>query len=112
MARNGHNRAILANLLVFQVKDPLSSQQKKKKKDHQPRVGGAEVKNPPADAGDVRDTGSVPRSGRYPGVGNGNPLQYSCWENPTDRGAWQVIVDGIAKESDTTERMNTHTHQC
>ena len=45
-------------------------------------LGGAEVKNPPADAGDVRDTGSVPGSGRYPGVGNGTPLQYFCLEYP------------------------------
>ena len=68
------------------------------------------VKNPPAIARDVRVVGIIPGSGRYPGVGNGNPLQYSCLENPMDRGAWQAIVDGIAKESDTTERMNTHTH--
>ena len=46
------------------------------------------VKNPPANAGDVRDTGSVPGSGRYPGGGHGNPLQYSCLENSMDRGAW------------------------
>ena len=45
------------------------------------------VKNLPANAGDTRDTGSVPRSGRSSGEGNGNPLQYSCLENPMDRGA-------------------------
>ena len=44
------------------------------------------VKNPPAKAGDVRDTGLIPGSGRSPGVANGNPLHYSCLENPTDRG--------------------------
>ena len=44
------------------------------------------VKNPPANAGDVRDLGSIPESGRSPGEGNGNPLQYSCLENPMDRG--------------------------
>jgi len=44
------------------------------------------VKNLPANAGDARDTGSIPESGRSPGVGNGNPLQYSCLENPMDRG--------------------------
>ena len=44
------------------------------------------VKNPPPNAGDVRDTGSIPRLGRSPGEGNGNPLQYSCRENPMDRG--------------------------
>ena len=53
------------------------------------------VKNPPANAGDVRDTGPVPGSGRSPGGGNGNPLQYSCLENPMDRGAWQNTVHGV-----------------
>ena len=48
------------------------------------------VKNLPADAGDARDMGLSPGSGRSPGVGNGNPLQYSCLENPMDRGAWQA----------------------
>ena len=46
------------------------------------------VKNPPANAGDIRDTVSIPGSGRSPGEGNGNPLQYSCLENPRDGGAW------------------------
>ena len=46
------------------------------------------VKNPPANAGDVRDMGSIPRLGRSPGGGHGNPLQYSCLENPMDRGVW------------------------
>ena len=46
------------------------------------------VKNLSANAGDIRDAGSIPRFGRSPGEGNGNPLQYSCLENPMDRGAW------------------------
>ena len=46
------------------------------------------VKNPPANAGDTREVGSIPGSGRSPGIGNGNPLQYSCLENSMDRGAW------------------------
>ena len=54
------------------------------------------VKNLPASEGDV-DAGSIPGSGRSPGGGNGNPLQHSCLENPTDRGAWQVIVHRVAK---------------
>ena len=57
------------------------------------------VKNPPANAGDI---GSVPGTGRSPGEGNGNPLQYSCLGNPTDRGAWRATVHGVAKELDTT----------
>ena len=49
------------------------------------------------------DPGSVPGSGRSPGEGNGNPLQYSCLQNPMDRGAWQATVYGVAKELDTTD---------
>ena len=55
------------------------------------------VKNPPANAEDVRDAGSIPGSGRSPEGGHGNPLQYSCLENPMDRGAWQATVHGVAK---------------
>ena len=57
------------------------------------------VKNMPVNAGDV---GSIPGSGRSPGEGNGNPVQYSCLENPMDTGAWWAIVHGVTKESDTT----------
>ena len=53
------------------------------------------VKNLPANAGDVRNSGSIPGPGRSPGEGNGNPLQYSCLENPMDRGAWQATVHGV-----------------
>ena len=62
------------------------------------------VKNPPANAGDVKDAGSIPGSGRSPGGGHGNPLQYSCLENPMDRGAWQATLHGIT-ESDRTEAI-------
>ena len=61
------------------------------------------VKSLPFNAGDIRDVGSVPGSGRSPGGGHGNSLQYSCLENPMARGAWQAIAHGFAKESDTTE---------
>ena len=60
------------------------------------------VKNLPANAGDVRDLGSIPGSRRSDGEGKGNPLQYSCLENCMDRGAWQATVHGIV-ESDTDE---------
>ena len=55
------------------------------------------VKNPPANAEDIRDEGSIPRSGRSPGEGNGNPLQYSCLENPMDRGAWWATIFRVSK---------------
>ena len=60
------------------------------------------VKNPPANAEDVRDMGSIPGLGRSPGGGHGNLLQYSCLENPMDRGAWRATVHRVA-ESDMTE---------
>ena len=59
-------------------------------------------KNLPASAGDVRDSGSIPGSGRSPGEVHGNPPQYSCLENPIDRGAWWATVHGVT-ELDTTE---------
>ena len=64
---------------------------------HRALVGfpsGSVVKNPPANAGDLS---SIPGSGRSPGEGKGNPLQYSCLENPTDRGASKATVHGVAK---------------
>ena len=70
---------------------------------------GAIVKNPPANAGDAVDAGSIAGSGRSPGVGNGNSLQYSCLENPVDRGAWRAPALGVAKESDTTKRLSRST---
>ena len=60
-------------------------------------TGGAVVMNPLADAGATGDMGSIPGSGKSPGGGHGNPLQYSCLENPMDRGAWQATVYGVTK---------------
>ena len=65
------------------------------------------VKNPPANVGDL---GSIPGLGRSPGEGNGHRLQYSCLENPVDRGGWWATVHGIRRESDMTEYSDTHTH--
>ena len=59
--------------------------------------GGAVVKNPPANAGNTRDGGSIPGPGRSPGGGNGKPLQYSCLEDPMDRGAWRAAVHGVTR---------------
>ena len=61
------------------------------------------VKNLPANAEGLRDLGSVPRLGRSPGERQSNPLQFSCLENPMDRGVWWATVHKIAKESDTAE---------
>ena len=58
--------------------------------------------NPPANTGDIRDSDWIPGAGRSPGGGNGNPLQYSCLENPKDSGTWQATVHGVT-ESGTTE---------
>ena len=55
------------------------------------------VKNPPTNAGGIRDVGSIPESRRSPGGGHGNPLQHSCLENPMDRGAWQTTIHRVAK---------------
>ena len=63
------------------------------------------VKNPPANAGNSREAGLIPVWGGSSGVGNGNPLQYSCLENPMDRGACQTTVHGFAKNQ---TRLNMH----
>ena len=75
-------------------------------------LGGSVVKNPSANTGDA---GSIPGWGRSPGGGNGNPLQYSCLENPMDRGAWWATVHGVAKswaQLSDWARACTHTHTC
>ena len=68
------------------------------------------VKHPPADTGAKRDAGSVPESGRYPGLGNDNPLQYSYLENSMDRGAWWATVHGVTKESVATYHIHITNH--
>ena len=70
--------------------------------------GGSVVKNLSANEGDVRDSCSIPRSGRSPGEGNGSPLQYSCPANPTDEEAWQVTVHGVTKDLDMTEQLKSN----
>ena len=67
--------------------------------------GGTVVKNLLANAG---DTGSIPESGRSPGEGNGDPLQYSCLGNPRDREAWQPTVHGVAWSQTCLKRLSTH----
>ena len=68
--------------------------------------GGTRGKEP-ANVGDIRDTGSIPGSGRSPGEGNGSPLQYSCLENPIDRGAWWATVLRVTK-SQTQQSMHAY----
>ena len=67
------------------------------------------IKNSPVNAGDVRAMGSIPGSGRFPGGKNGNPLQYSCLENPIDREAWQATAHGVTKSQTPLKRLSTHT---
>ena len=68
------------------------------------------VKNPPANAGNIIDVGLIPRSGRSPGMGNGNPLQYSCLMNPRDRGDWQAAVHEVTKSWTQLKQLSTHAH--
>ena len=67
------------------------------------------VKNPLADAGDIRDTGSIPGSGRSSGGGYGNPLQYFCLESPMDRGSW-TTVHRVTKNQTQLKQLSTHTN--
>ena len=74
---------------------------------------GSAGKETACNAGDTRDTGLIPGSGGSPGKGNGNPLQYSFLENPMDKGAWQAIIQGVAKsrtQLSETKCTRTHTH--
>ena len=68
------------------------------------------VKNPPANAEDIRDVVSVPGLGRSPGGGHGNPLQYSCLENPMDRGAWWTTVHRVTKSWTRLKQISTRAH--
>ena len=70
------------------------------------------VKKLPVKAGDIRDLGSVPRSGRSPRGGHGNPLQYSCLENPMDRGSWRAAVPRVAKSWTRLKWLGTHACYC
>ena len=75
--------------------------------------GGSVVTNLPAKAGDPRDAGLFPGSGRSPRVGKGNPLQYSCLENLMDRGIWQATVHRVAKVHDfTTKPISSSKQDC
>ena len=66
------------------------------------------VKNLPASAGDIRDVRWIPGLGRFPGGGNGNSLQYSCLENPMDRGAWRATVHRVANSQVQLNQLSTH----
>ena len=69
------------------------------------------VKNPPANAVDIRKAGSVPGSGRFPGAGHGNPLQYSCLENTVGRGTWQATSHRVVNsQTQLRDLALTHTH--
>ena len=66
------------------------------------------VKNPPANAGDTGDVGLIPRLRRSPGVGNGNPFEYSYLQNPVDRGAWQATVHEVTKSWTRLKQLSMH----
>ena len=68
------------------------------------------VKDPSTNAGDIRDTGSIPGSGRSRGGGHGKPLQYSCLENPMDRGAWQAPLHRVTQSRTQLKQLSLHTH--
>ena len=68
------------------------------------------VKNLPASAGDISDTGSISESGRSPGGGHGNPLQYSCLENPMDRGARGATVHRVTQSWTQLKQLSMHAH--
>ena len=68
------------------------------------------IKNPPFNAGDAKDPGLIPGSGRSPGGGRGNLLQYSCLENPMDRGTWGVTVLRVSKSRMQLKKLSTHAH--
>ena len=69
-----------------------------------------DVKNLPANAGDTRDSGSIPRLGKSPGGRHGNPLQYSCLENPMVRGAWQVTFRRVEKNRTKLKQISMHSY--
>ena len=71
--------------------------------------GGANCKESPCQCRDVRVAGSIPGLGRSPGGGHGNPLQYSCLENPTDRGAWRATVHGVTQSWTRQKRLSMHS---
>ena len=80
-------------------------------KNPSPSIRALVAKNPPASAGDVRDSGSIPGLGRCPGGGHGNPLQCSCLENPMDRGAWRAPVHWVAELGTTGSTYLTCTNK-
>ena len=72
--------------------------------------GGSVVKNPPVNAGNTRNMGSTPGSGRSAGGENGNPPQFSCMENPMEKGAWQATIHSITKSwTRLSDRAHTHS---
>ena len=73
--------------------------------------GGSVINNSPANAGDTGDVGLIPGLRRSPGGRHGNPLQYSCLENPKDRGAWQATVLRVARELDTSSQLSMHRNK-
>ena len=68
------------------------------------------IKDPPVNAGDIRDTGRIPGLGRPPEVGHGHPLQYSCLKNPVDRGTWWTTIYKVAKNQTGLKELSMYAH--
>ena len=103
------DKLFLMSFLLIKSSDSVGNTKKWSLRDHYLASQVAlVVKDPPANAEDIRPMGLIPGSGRSPGEGHGSPLQYSCLENPMDRGAWQAIVHRIAQSWTWLKWLSTH----
>ena len=99
----GKDKSCLERITI----DSDTNQETSVLKESQSVLGGSDGKKPACSTGDL---GSITGWGRSPGGGHGNPLQYPCLENPTDRGAWQVMVHEVAKSWTRLKLLSTHAH--
>ena len=98
------------NLQTIRNKEFSGAEVRDKARRMQGFPGGSVAQNSPANSYCAGDTGSIPGSGRSPGGGHGDTFQYSCLENPMDRGAWQATVHGVAKNHTQVKQLSTWAH--